>query len=121
MWRPDEIDIELEVVDGPVALVRIRAPAGILHLIGIISLVGRVLVIDKAHIEGPGRGSIGRVGLNAIAVKMMVEADVDEIVVQGSTRTTGRNRGRPPWLFRYPHRLPASGGRGDSPAGHGGA
>jgi hypothetical protein len=46
--------------------------------------------------------ALGRAGLNAIGRKILEEADVDQIVIEGGTRTTGKNPGRPPKAFRFP-------------------
>jgi hypothetical protein len=46
--------------------------------------------------------ALGRAGLNAIGRKLLEEADVDQIVIEGGTRTTGKNPGRPPKVFRFP-------------------
>lgn len=102
MFTADEIEIELLEADGPVALVRIATPVGTIDLIGEITFRDRSMLISAAHIDGPGAGTVGRAGLNAIGAKLLLVADVESFVVQGGTRTTGRNAGRPPGAFRYP-------------------
>ena len=109
MWAPDEISIEIEDVDHHVAVVIITTPAGTLSLIGGISIVGRMMRIDRAHVEGLEIGALGRAGLNAIGRKLLEVADVDEIIIQGGTRTTGRTRGKVPRPIRF--------GRPPRPAG----
>ena len=52
MWATDQISIEIEDADHPVAVVVIATPAGTLSLIGGISIIGRVMRIDRAHVEG---------------------------------------------------------------------
>ena len=56
----------------------------------------------EAHAGGPGRGRLGRSGLNAIGRKILEEADVDQIILEGSTRTTGRYPGARQSLFDTP-------------------
>jgi hypothetical protein len=102
MWAVDEISIEIEDVDHPVAVVIITTPAGPLSLIGGISIVGRVMRVDRAHVEGLEIGTLGRAGLNAIGRKLLEIADVDEIIIQGGTRTTGRTKGKVPRPIRFP-------------------
>jgi hypothetical protein len=102
MWATDQISIEIEDVDHPVAVVVITTPAGTLSLIGGISIVGRVMRIDRAHVEGLTMGALGRAGLNAIGRKLLEVADVDEIIIQGGTRTTGRTKGKVLRPIRFP-------------------
>jgi hypothetical protein len=98
----DQISIEIEDVDHPVAVLVITTPAGRLSLIGSVSIVERVMRIDRAHVEGLTVGALGRAGLNAIGRKLLEVADVDEIIVQGGTRTTGRTKGKIPCPIRFP-------------------
>jgi hypothetical protein len=58
--------------------------------------------IDRAHVEGLGVGALGRPGLNAIGRKLLEVANVDEIIIQGGTRTTGRTKGKVPSPIRFP-------------------
>jgi hypothetical protein len=102
MWDVDEIAIEIDLVDHPVMIVRITVPMGTLEVIGSISRIERVLRIDGAHVQGLAPGTLGRAGLNAIGRKLLEEADVDEIIVQGGARTTGRNKGARPRPIHFP-------------------
>jgi hypothetical protein len=102
MWATDQISIEIEDVDHPVAVVMITTPVGTLSLIGGISIVGRMMRIDRARVEGLTMGALGRVGLSAIGRKLLEVADVDEIIIQGGTRTTGRTKGKIPRPIRFP-------------------
>ena len=85
-------------------IVRVAVPVGVLELIGSFSRIGRVLHIEGAHVQGLAPGALGRAGLNAIGRKLLKEPDVDEIVIQGGARTTGRNKGRLPRAIRFPQR-----------------
>jgi hypothetical protein len=104
MWNNEEIILEIEAADHPVMIVLITLPVGELELIGSVKRIGRVLYLDGVHVQGLAPGAIGRAGLNAIGRKLLEEADVDEIIIQGGTRTTGRTRGRVPRPIRFPHR-----------------
>lgn len=75
---------------------------GKLTLIGSVSIVGRTMRIDRVHVEGLTVGALGRAGLNAIGRKLLELADVDEIIVQGGARTTGRTKGKAPRPIRFP-------------------
>lgn len=103
MWSIDQLSVELDVVDGTEAIIIVRTPVGAISIIGTPTIAGRVLNVDEAHIGGPGAGCLGRKGLHAIARKLMEELDVDQIVAQGGTRTTGLRNGKKPPPFRFPH------------------
>jgi hypothetical protein len=102
MWSLDEIAIEILEADAPVASVEIITPAGRIEVVCSIRRAGRVLYCDGVHISGLDAGAVGRAGLNAIGRKLLVEADVDRIVIKGSTRATGRTAGRVPRPIRFP-------------------
>jgi hypothetical protein len=102
MWATGQIAIEIEDVHHPVAVLVITTPAGTLSLIGGISIAGRVMRIDRMHVDGLTVGALGRVGLNAIGRKLLEVADVDEIIIQGGTRTTRRTKGKVPRPIRFP-------------------
>ena len=102
MWGRNVIMIEIGDVDGDVMIIDVTTPVGIVQIIGKVTRVGRVLQIRGAHVDGLYGGALGRAGLNAIGRKLLEEADVYQIVVEGGTRTTGKNPGRPPKVFRFP-------------------
>ena len=104
MWTDAAIRIEIEEVDHPVVIVTIATPLGTLELIGAATLSGRTLRIDGAHVQGLTPGTLGRAGLNAIGRKLLKEADVDQIVIQGGARTTGQRKGKIPRPIRFPAR-----------------
>ena len=102
MWTTQQIFVEVIAVDDDVMLVEIATPLGVVEVLGSVMRVGRVLLIRRAHIDGLYPGALRRSGLNAICRKLMEEADVDEVVIEGGARSTGKNRGRVPRSFRYP-------------------
>ena len=94
LFRAAEITIDIEEIarsSPPIVLVVISTPIGEIRVVGSVEIVGRVLHIDGAHIGGLMPGALGRAGLNAIGRKVLEVANVDQIVVQGSARTTGAN------------------------------
>lgn len=95
--------VQIDEADGDVVQVTIPTPVGDVKVLGIVRIENRTSFIDNAQVDGPGRGMLGRAGLNAIGAELLAEADVDEIVLQGSARTTGRNPGRKPKVIRHPH------------------
>lgn len=102
MWNADEIVVEIDLVDHPVMIVRITVPVGTIEIIGSCSLIGRVLHVDRVHVQGLSPGALGRAGLNAIGRKLLEEADVDQIIIQGGARSTGPNKGKRPRTIRFP-------------------
>jgi hypothetical protein len=102
MWVEADVTVEIDEADEDVLLVVISTPVGKLRIIGNITRIGRVLHVRKAHADGLHPGALGRAGLNAIGRKLLEEADVDEIIIEGGTRTTGKNAGRSPKPFRFP-------------------
>ncbi len=110
MWSLHDIHVEIDAADHPVMIVVVTTPAGRIDLIGSVRRSGRALVIDDAHVQGLTAGALGRRGLHAIGRKLLAEADVDEILIQGGTRTTGRTKGRAPRVIRFPRPGGASGG-----------
>jgi hypothetical protein len=104
MWGVDDIAVKIGLVDHPVMIVRITVPVGTLEVIGSVSKMGAPSASTEpmSKVSLPGRSD--GAGLNAIGRKLLEEADVDEIVIQGGARTTGRNKGARPRPIRYPGR-----------------
>ena len=102
MWLPDQITVEILDSDRDVIVVEVRTPSGRLQLMGAIQVVGRTLYCGRAHIQGLTPGALGRAGLNAIGRRLLLEADVDQIIIEGAFRTTGRGEGRFPRPIRFP-------------------
>jgi hypothetical protein len=103
MWTDDQITVEIEAADHPVMIVTITVPIGVIEMIGSVTRRGRVLHLDRVHVQGLSPGALRRAGLNAIGRKLLEEADVNEIIIQGSARTTGRNKGKLPRPIRFPN------------------
>ena len=96
MFTASEVEIRLTDVDHPVVLMEARTPVGVVEIIGRITIEGRVLHALAVHIGGLEANAIGIAGLNAIAQRVLEEADVDQIIVEGGVRTTGRGLGKRP-------------------------
>ena len=103
MWSNDQISVEIVDADHPVLEVVVTTPIGVMSLVAGVSIVGRVLHLQGVHVEGLTPGALGRTGLNAIGRKLLEVADVDEIIIQGGTRTTGKHKGQVPSSIRFPH------------------
>ena len=102
MFALSEVQIEIEEAEHPVLIVVITTPVGKLEVSGAFTQIGRVLRLNDAHVQGLSPGKLGRAGLNAIGAKLLVEADVDEIIIQGGARTTGEEAGKGPSAHPLP-------------------
>jgi hypothetical protein len=99
-----DVAIAVTEADGDELIVEIATPAGVIELVGQVRIAGRVLYFTGAHIQGLHPGALGRDGLNVIGRKLLSEADVEEIVIEGGTRTTGLRKGLKPRTFLFPRR-----------------
>jgi hypothetical protein len=102
MWTSADITVDLDDAEWPVVIITVTTPLGTLRIAGNVTVVGNVLVVDQAHVEGLLPGALGRSGLNAVGRKLLEVANVREVVVQGATRTTGKHRGQKPSPIRFP-------------------
>jgi hypothetical protein len=111
MWTAAHIVAEYEI-DGPAVAITLTTPAGVVTILGEMTIVDDELHIIRAHIGGLSPGALGRRGLNAIGRKLLEMANVKKIVIQGSARTTGKRNGRIPWKICFPHgQAPLEGSR----------
>jgi hypothetical protein len=102
MWASDDIRVEIDDAEDNWVIIKIETPAGLVSLAGSLEWKDRVLRIDGAHLQGLGPGSLGRSGLNAIGKKLLKEADVDKIVIQGANRASGPSQGKQPSVICFP-------------------
>jgi hypothetical protein len=105
MWSLDEITIEIDEAEPPLVIVRVTTPVGSLELTGEVRRIGRVLYCERVHIQGLAAGALGRAGLNAVGRKILVEIDVDQVVIEGSARTSGKGAGKTPRPIRFPRQV----------------
>ncbi len=103
MWTGEQLTLVIEVIEGNTMQVVITTPAGLITLVGDVTLEDDLLRIDGTHIDGPGPGTLTRCGLHAIGRKLMEAANVKKVLVQGGTRRTGRRKGTLPRLICFPH------------------
>jgi hypothetical protein len=102
MNRVPHVSIEITDADDDVMIAVIRCAGFVIEVIGRVAVEQRVLRVRQAHVQGARPG--GRAGLNAIGRRLLEEIDVDQVVVEGGARTTGRSPGRAPRPFRYASR-----------------
>lgn len=102
MFCEAEAEAEIEEIDGLVILIEVKTPLGRVEILGRSWLAGRTLLGAEVHLGGLSANALGAAGLNAIAQKVLKDADVDSIIIQGGVRTSGRLIGKRPREFRYP-------------------
>jgi hypothetical protein len=102
MWSPSAITVEIEDIEGRVWIVQIITPVGMIEIIGEFDYdpARRTLRVSETHVQGLHSGALGRAGLSLIGRKLLDEADVEEIIIEGGTRTTGARPSRRPPPFR---------------------
>jgi hypothetical protein len=113
MWTADDIEIELEdeLTDGPVVTARITTPLGALLVMAEVELQGRELRLDRLHMHGETLrpNQFGPHRLRQIANALIEWMDLDGIVVEGATRTSGARRGNFPRPLRFARKLYSQG------------
>jgi hypothetical protein len=106
-WEPEDVKFEFEgeATSGEVLTVRIETPVGAIFAMAIPREVGRTLVLDGFNIHSDaGARATGWTNLRMLAELVMERMDYDEIVIQGTARTTGARPGRIPGRLRFTRR-----------------
>jgi hypothetical protein len=57
---------------------------------------GNQLILDSMHIDGPGAGTSSLSELRDVARSLGQQYGVDEVIINGGTRTSGANPGKIP-------------------------
>jgi len=57
---------------------------------------GCMLILDKVHIGGPGRGSSSRSELLSLVRELGQQHNVDEVIIYGGKRSSGAKPGKKP-------------------------
>jgi hypothetical protein len=114
MWTTDDIQIEMEdeLTDGNVVTARITTPAGALLVMAEVESGGRELLLYGLHMHGETirPNELGPHRLRQLSHVLMELVDLDALVIQGATRTSGAHRGHLPRPLRFTRKLyPASG------------
>src|SRR6185437_1860726 len=69
-----------------------------------VHLDGRTAVLWRMHIQGAGANTLRTAGLIGLAHALMEALDVDQLYIEGASRTSGAGPGRhpAPVVFRRP-------------------
>jgi hypothetical protein len=102
-WSAADIRFELigDLTDSPVMTLSILTPAGSIQLMGEPDGVGTSVIVRQAHMQGALSNAVGAGNLRLLAQLLMEEMDLDELIIEGSLRTTGANPGRKPKPIRF--------------------
>jgi hypothetical protein len=103
MWRPEDIAFEAldDLTDDPVVCVSIKTPIGELLVMAEADNQGSTLHLNGFSIQGASPNAVGLRNLRLLAALIMERLGYDELVIQGSSRTTGAGPGRTPGQLRF--------------------
>jgi hypothetical protein len=101
------IDIVGEQSEGAVATARIQTAGGTIVVMAELALEGSCLTLRGLHVHGEdvGVNELGFAGLRRMVREIMEDLDVDEIVIEGSVRTTGSGPGLTPRPLRFARKI----------------
>jgi hypothetical protein len=96
-----------EQSEGSIATAAIKTAAGTIMVMADVALEGRCLILRRLHIYGVDvrANDMRAAGLRRIVEEIVEELDVDEIIVEGSVRTTGAGPGRTPRRLRFARKV----------------
>jgi hypothetical protein len=92
VWFLEEL--ELDTADAVRAV--LRGGEQVVEFVADLELGDRHAVLSGLHVYGPGPNSLGIAGLRELIRWAMEQLDVDELRIEGATRTSGASPGRRP-------------------------
>jgi hypothetical protein len=97
------IDIIGEQSEAAVATARIETTVGTIVVMAEVTMEGRCLMLRGLHVHGidVGVNELRVAGLRRVVREFMEDLNVDEMVIEGSVRTTGAGPGRTPRPLRF--------------------
>jgi hypothetical protein len=97
VWRTVEFDFG----GADTALVTLTDGVQVVQILTDVEFTGRIAVLRGLHILGSGRNTLGLRSLRELINWAKVQLDVDELRIEGATRTSGAGPGRvpPPLVF----------------------
>jgi hypothetical protein len=101
----------IEILDAQsnVVLARIEMVEVTLSVLAEVAITGRSLILGGLHIQGENvePNEVGIRDLRRVVQEVMEDLDVDHIIVEGATRSTGAGPGRTPRQLRFSRKIPA--------------
>ncbi len=81
---------------GVVLIVELRDGERVVEILADLAIEGRVVTLSGFHAVGSGTNRIGAATLLALARWTVEVMDLDELRIEGATRTSGANPGHDP-------------------------
>lgn len=88
--------VDFELAQGDVVLATFGRDVDILEIVADVELHARNAILSRLHIRGAGPNAVGPTALRALARDVMDWLDVDELRIEGATRTSGAGPGHDP-------------------------
>jgi hypothetical protein len=97
VWRTLEFDFG----GTDTVLVTLTDGVQVIEVLADVELAGRSAVLRGLHINGGGRNTLGQRAMRELINWTKAQLDVDELRIEGATRTSGAGPGRipPPLVF----------------------
>jgi hypothetical protein len=92
MWRT--LEYEFDVPDT--VSVTLTDGVHVVEILTNVEFVGRIAVLRGLHIQGSGRNTLGPRVLRELINWAKVQLDVEQLRIEGATRTSGAGPGRVP-------------------------
>ncbi len=83
-------------LDGDFIIAEISDAVRCWQIAATIDFAGSKATLRGLHIQGPGPNTTGKTELRALVSWLKGELNVDELRIEGATRTSGANPGRKP-------------------------
>jgi hypothetical protein len=110
-WSYEQItvahwDLEGDDDEGYVITFEFETPSGVILFMANVDTDEErsILILSKAHIEGPGAHSVGIANLRALIEFVRERSGYARLKIEGATRTTGAQPGRQPPDLWFPRR-----------------
>ena len=112
MWASDELSFELldDMTADPVVTIIVGTPHGTLRFMAEPEIAGPTLILRGIHIQGATPNAVGAGNLKVLAQAVMERMELNGLVVEGASRTTGANPGRRPSILRFARRVRSGSG-----------
>jgi hypothetical protein len=91
-WRV----VDFELAEGDVVLSTFKRDGNALEIVADVELHARNAILAHLHIRGAGPNTLGSRALRALVRDVMDWLDVDELRIEGATRTCGAGPGHDP-------------------------
>lgn len=91
-WRV----VDLEITPDDLVFARLSNGTVAIDVLGFLEITRRSAILRGMHIQGGGRNTMGLPALRAMAHWLKEYLDVDELRIEGATRTSGAGPGRRP-------------------------